>query len=448
MTVVAEGVFLVSLLNIVFSYYFLAMFQKPRGTRDFTPEEMFKRRFIEGLMRETFIRFGYQEVQTPTFEELKLFLAKSGSEIIDEIYSFEDKSGRKLALRPELTAPVIRFYVNQMQMKPKPLKLFYFGNCFRYDRPQMGRYREFKQAGCELIGADTPESYAELIALAYSLMDQVGLKNIRLNIGDLVVLSAMFKKIGLSDEKIGYLRPLIDKSQFNDVFSALIDFNVDEEDAKIFLENLQTSDVEKLSEYVRGDEKAETEMKQLEAVTSLLEKSFNVKVFNLKMSIVRGLDYYRGLVFEIEAESLGAESQLAGGGAYELVSLFGGKETPTMGFAVGFDRVILALENEKHMFPELNLEFFVIPVNEQMLNKTIEITQLLRKHGLRVDVDLKRRGVGRALKHADSLKAEKAVIVGPTELKENSVTVRDLRTGEQKKVLIKQLYAEVDKNRR
>ena len=119
------------------------MYQVPRGTRDFTPDEMQKRRYVEECMRNTFQKFGYKEIQTPTFETLELFTAKSGETIVNELYSFTDKSGRELALRPELTAPVMRFYVDKLQMEPKPLKLFYFGNCFRYDRPQKGRYREF-----------------------------------------------------------------------------------------------------------------------------------------------------------------------------------------------------------------------------------------------------------------------------------------------------------------
>jgi len=139
------------------------MYQIPRGTRDFTSTEMQKRLFVENKIRATFKKYGYNEVQTPVFEALELFTSKSGEGIINEIYSFQDKGGRNLALRPELTAPVIRLYIDRLQMESKPLKLFYFGNCYRYDRPQKGRHREFMQAGCELIGVDTPEGYAELI---------------------------------------------------------------------------------------------------------------------------------------------------------------------------------------------------------------------------------------------------------------------------------------------
>ena len=212
------------------------MLKKPRGTKDFTPEEMQKRKYIEECMKTTFRLFGYKEIQTPMFENLKLFTAKSGEEIIQEIYSFTDKGGRKLSLRPELTAPVIRFYVNKLQMNPKPLKLFYFGNCYRYDRPQKGRYREFRQAGCEIIGTDSPEAYAELIALAYKILKNVCLKEITLNIGNLSILSSMFDKLEISKEDQKQLIQLIDKSQFDDIFDVLKNFGINKEKANKFID--------------------------------------------------------------------------------------------------------------------------------------------------------------------------------------------------------------------
>ncbi|MCD6573425.1 MAG: ATP phosphoribosyltransferase regulatory subunit, partial [Thermoplasmata archaeon] len=143
------------------------MIGKPRGTRDFLPEDMAKRRWLEEKIRDVFQKYGYEEIATPTIEHLELFTLKSGEQIMEELYAFEDKGGRKLALRPELTAPVMRLYVEKLQMEAKPLKFFYFGNCFRYDRSQKARYREFWQFGCELIGSNRPEAIAELIAMAY-----------------------------------------------------------------------------------------------------------------------------------------------------------------------------------------------------------------------------------------------------------------------------------------
>ena len=414
------------------------MFKIPRGTRDFSIEDMQKRRYIEEGMRSTFQTFGYREIQTPTFETLELFTAKSGQEIIEELYSFKDKGGRDLALRPELTAPVIRFYVDKLQMEPKPLKLFYFGNCFRYDRPQKGRYREFRQAGCEIIGTDTPEAYAELIVLAYKILENSGIEDLRLNIGNLNILSLIFKQLKLTREQQKYLIPLIDKSLFEDVFDVLRDFGIKGEDANKFIEILQTPDVKIIKKYFK-DDSAIKEIGELEQILKLIEKAFGIKNYKVQMSIVRGLDYYKGLVFEIEAPILGAEKQLCGGGAYDLISLFGGKKTPSAGFAIGFDRTIVALESENYRFPKSQIDAYVIPLNEDIVDLAINIVQILRNEGFLVDLDLLRRGLGKSLKYASSIDVKKAIILGPKETKQNSVTVRDMETGEQKFIKIKDI---------
>lgn len=405
------------------------MYKIPRGTRDFSPEEMNKRNYIEKIMRKTFETFGYREVQTPTFESLELFTAKSGETILDEIYSFTDKSGRNLALRPELTAPVIRFYVEKLQMEPKPLKLFYFGNCYRYDRPQKGRYREFKQAGCEIIGTDTDEAYAELIALAYNILDKTGLKNLELKIGNLNILSSIFDQFKITKDQQKYMIPLIDKSLFEEVFDALRDFGVKNEDANILTELIQTSDIKKIEQFIK-EENAKKELIFFKKILSLLKECFGIN-YEIKMSIVRGLDYYKGIVFEIEAPLLGAEKQLCGGGAYDLVSLFGGKSTPTAGFAIGFDRTIVALESEEFKFPNQEIDVYVIPINYDMIQNSLKIVKEIRDSGFTVDIDLLRRGLSKSLKYANSINAKKIIIVGPDEMKNNSVIVRDMKTGEQ-----------------
>jgi histidyl-tRNA synthetase len=421
------------------------MFQVPRGTRDFTPDEMQKRRYLEHNMTTTFISFGYGEIQTPTFENLELFTAKSGESIINELYAFNDKGGRALALRPELTAPVIRCYVERLQMEPKPLKLFYFGNCYRYDRPQKGRYREFQQAGCEIIGTDTCEATAELLALAYTLLKNTGLKNIRMNIGNLTIISAIFKKLRLLKEDQKILLPLIDKSQLDDLKIALRDCNVSEEMIDTFLEVLQTSDINKIRLFIDDDPEAKTELTTMETILNLLKNAFHIKEYEIKLSIVRGLDYYTGLVFEIDAPVLGAEKQLCGGGSYNLVSLFGGTEVPTSGFAIGFDRTILALEEEEFLFSAPKLEVFVIPVNETMNTTAIQIVQELRSHGFSADFDQLRRGMGKSLKYADAKHAEKVIIVGPKELENKTVTIRDMKTGAQEIVALGDIQTKLKK---
>jgi histidyl-tRNA synthetase len=417
------------------------VYQIPRGTRDFTPDEMNKRSYVENTIKKTFESFGYREVQTPTFEHLELFTAKSGDAIIDELYSFQDKGGRNLALRPELTAPVMRLYVDKLQMEPKPLKLFYLGNCYRYDRPQKGRYREFTQAGCELIGTGTNEAYAELVALAYSLLKNVGLKNINLKIGNLNILKKVFYKLKLTQNQIRHITPLIDKSMFEDISSALKDFNTSELEIEQFLSFLQTNTIQELTNFVNGNNEALDEIKSMEKISVLLQESFGIENFEINMGIVRGLDYYKGLVFEIEAPSLGAEKQLCGGGAYELISLFGGKESPTSGFAIGFDRTIVALETEKYDFPKTGMDVYIIPVHEGCMKKGLEIVQNLRNNNIRTDIDLLNRGMGKCLKYASSISAKFVFILGERELEQETVTVRNMQDGEQESVKFKDIIS-------
>ena len=395
---------------------------------------MEKRRHLEHLIRSTFLSYGYREIQTPTFEELQLFTAKSGDAIIDELYSFQDKGGRSLALRPELTAPVMRCYVEKLQMEPKPLKLFYFGNCYRYDRPQKGRYREFQQAGCELIGTNTPEAQAELIALAYNILSSSGLRNITLRIGNLTLLKGMFDDLHLSPDQQQQLIPLIDKGEFEEVRLLLDDFQLSQDNATFLLELLQTTKLSKLQQLIESRDVLQEELNHLSKLLDLLISAFNLPHCALNLAIVRGLDYYKGMVFEIEAPALGAEKQLCGGGAYELVPLFGGRDTPTAGFAIGFDRTLLALELEQHAFPKPRLDAFVIPVTEDMIKPALTLTQNIRREGFTVDMDLMRRGIGKNLKYASSLNASKTLILGPDEYQQHSVTLRDMKTGGQQTI--------------
>jgi histidyl-tRNA synthetase len=323
-------------------------------------------------------------------------------------------------------------------MEPKPLKLFYFGNCYRYDRPQKGRYREFKQAGCEIIGPATPEAYAELISLAYTLLKKSGIRNLKLKIGNLTILSTIFNDLNLTKKQQKYLIPLIDKTLFDDVIEALKDFGIDQKKSEMLIEILKTDDINIIKKFIKN-EIAIKELEKLVTILKLLENSFEIKDFQIQMSIVRGLDYYKGLVFEIEAPILGAEKQLCGGGAYELISLFGGRDSPSAGFAIGFDRTIVTLESENYKFPETKIDVYIIPLSEDIIKIGIDIAQILRNQGLNVDLDLLRRGLGKSLKYASSINAKKVIIIGQDEYKQESVTIRDMDTGEQKLVKIKNI---------
>lgn len=417
----------------------VVVFDIPRGTRDFSPEEMQKRRFLENKLRKVFESYGYQEVQTPTFEHLDLFTEKSGDQIIEEIYSFTDKGGRKLALRPELTAPVIRFYVDKLQMNPKPLKLFYFGNCFRYDRPQKGRYREFMQAGCELVGTDKPEAIAELISMAYSLVTQVGLQQVNLQIGDLSLLKQLFACFDVSSDVQSQLIPAIDKEEFEEVEHVLLTAGFSEDKVSDFVSILQSSDLSCIKSVLPDDARTNELVLRFQEVFSLLKTAFQIESIQLNLGIVRGLDYYSGIVFEIEAPQLGAEKQICGGGEYELISLFGGRETPTAGFALGFDRTLLAMQLEHQTIPKESLDYYIVPFDDDIISQAMSIAQKLRAKKCSVDIDLMRRGVGKALKYANSRNTRYALIIGPDEIEKKSVTMKEMESGDQRLVPIKDL---------
>jgi len=393
------------------------MVQKPRGTRDFTPEEMRKRRKLEAKMREIFEKYGYEEIATPTIEHLELFTMKSGEEIIEETYAFEDKAGRKLALRPELTAPAMRMYVEKFQMEPKPLKFYYFGNCFRYDRPQKGRYREFWQFGCELIGSDNPEAIAELIALAYNLLKEVGLKNLVLRIGNLDILRHFLDEMGANSPEI---MRLIDKKDF--------------ESLKKEMENFQ-----KFEKFIEIKKVEEIEYKEAERMKEIFEflEEFSIP-YNIDLSIARGLDYYIGIVFEIDAPRLGAEKQICGGGEYSLVPLLGGKKVPTAGFAIGFDRTLLALEMEGFEFEKEEKPIYVAYI-ENMQREAIRIVNKLRKKGIKAEMDLMRRSISKSLDYANRKGMRKAIIVAPDEWKKGLVLVKNMEKGSQEEVKINEI---------
>ena len=420
------------------------MINKPRGTRDFLPEDMDKRIHLEDKIKKSFEKYGFRQIETPIFENLELFTAKSGEGIIGELYDFEDKSGRKLSLRPELTAPVIRSYVEKLQMEPKPIKLFYFGNCYRYDRPQKGRYREFKQAGCEIIGTDKPEAISELISLAYNILRESGLKNFILNIGNLDLLSYFFKELNLSNDQIKDILPLIDKSDFEILFETLLGFNISKDQINRFIEILRSDKSGEILDLIKSNE-LEFIKNNFEETLKLLKNNYKIP-YNFKLGIVRGLDYYKGTVFEIEAPSLGAEKQICGGGSYELIHIFEGKDTPTSGFALGFDRILLVLENENYNFPSKFLDAYIIPINYDMMEKSIEILNILRENNIRSDIDLLRRGIGKSLKYASSLNVKKSIIIGPKDIQNDSVTVRDMKTGFQKSIKIGDVIKFIQKN--
>ncbi|MCD4841704.1 MAG: histidine--tRNA ligase [Methanosarcinales archaeon] len=392
---------------------------KPRGTRDFLPKDTRKRRYIENKLRQTAKRWGYNEIKTPTFEHIELFTLKSGEGILGEIYNFKDKGEREIALRPELTAPVIRLYVSELQRAPRPIKLYYFDNCFRYERPQKGRFREFWQFGAEIIGSPRPEADAEVIALACRMLHEAGVDG-ELHVGHLGIIRTLFE--GLDTDTQGQIMRLVDKKDDKGLEDYLEEIDADiEMRRKLFeLIGLTGSSAVDEAKALLGD------IEELATFRTLLELLDTHGLdYTVNFGIARGLDYYTGMVFEIYSSGLGAQNQVCGGGSYRLAHLFGGKEVESTGFALGFDRVMEVCTTEP-----LVEDRAVVVCFDETRKDGMRIADSLREHII-VDVDVMGRSFSAQLKFANTVRARWAVIVGEDEVVQGKVALKDMESGKQ-----------------
>jgi histidyl-tRNA synthetase len=404
------------------------MLQRPRGTRDFLPEEMERRRAVEAILRDRAARWGYREVCTPEFEELELFTIRSGAGIIGEIYAFEDKGGRKMALRPEITAPVLRMFVNEAKVLPKPLRWFYFADCFRYERPQKGRYRQFWQFGVELIGADTPRADAEAILLADELLRAAGVPS-DIHVGHLAPMKHLLS--GLDPEAQAKAMTFLDKRDFEGLAGFLN--GIGRRDLEGRLRDLAHARTLDELFAIAGDL---PEKERITKVVQILDR--NGLDYTLDFGIARGLDYYTGMVFEGFAPNLGAENQVLGGGAYRLAHLFGGDDVPSCGFAIGFDRLMVSLGEAKVSRP---VRVAVCSTEEGRI-RAFEVAKAFREKGICAELDLLDRNLGAQMAHA-AKSADYAAIVGKREVETGTVTLKNLGSGEQKAIPLADAVAEV-----
>ncbi|WP_067052240.1 histidine--tRNA ligase [Methanofollis ethanolicus] len=404
------------------------MLQKPRGTRDFLPDEMAQRRTAEATMREAVGRWGYGEVCTPTFEHLELFTMRSGENIKQEMYVFEDKSGRQMTLRPEVTASVSRMYVNEGRSIAKPIRWYYVADCFRYERPQKGRYRQFWQFGVELIGADSAAADAEVIMVADDLLRSVGL-DYDLKVGFLAPMKHLLSGVepSLQRQVMAYL----DKRDMDGLKGCL------ETCGQVDLEDSLTGLVS-----CRGPAEAFEicgDIPEKERVEGIFRVLDGEEIdYTVNFGIARGLDYYTGMVFEGFAHNLGAENQVLGGGNYRLAQLFGGDDAPSCGFAIGFDRVMVSLGD----YP-LKKDPVVAVLSQPGLEAAaFGVARTLRAAGIRAEVNLLGRGMGAQLAHAAKA-ADYACIIGQREAEAGTVTLKDLHSGEQREMKPDEAIVEV-----
>jgi histidyl-tRNA synthetase len=406
--------------------------KKPRGTRDFSFAEMEDRKHVEETISGAFECFGYRRILTPTFEHVELFAQKSGEEITEHMYVFEDKGGRKICLRPEATASVCRMYSEELRDMRLPLRLYYYCPMFRYERPQKGRYREFWQLGLELLGAKNAEADAEVILLAYDSLKKLGLL-FELEVGHVGVLRGLMNDLGIKADVQDKATAAIDKGD-RDALMYLTESAV-----LLELVDLKGSvDVISKAEKLLGEYKtAAAALAELKDVLSWLD--IVAVPYKVNLGIARGLEYYTGMVFEMRVPALAAQNQICGGGRYDkLIELFSGLSVPAVGFAFGFDRVMNAVEHQKIELPKKRIDVVVAPVNEEVRKDAFRIAAGLRDT-LCVDLDVMGRKLPKILDYAGDVKARYVLIIGPADLKDGKATLRNMDDGKQEIVGLKEL---------
>ena len=418
---------------------------------------MKRRLALEHLLEDVAQRHGFSRVQTPVFESLDLFTAKSGPGVIGQLYAFQDKGERELTLRPELTAPVMRMVAEEMRQDTKPLRLSYYGQCYRYEEFKTGRYREFFQYGIELIGASGPLAEAEVLATAVNMLHASGLQGWEIRIGHVGVLKDALSGLGLSGEvdtktgepPIASAMRLLDKgddSGLADLFNAhgLDPSNTEPLRALASLEG-GAETIGPARELLSSMDGVSLEaLDELEmTLTALAALAPAPPALAVDLTVARGLDYYTGMVFEVKVAELGGEGQVLGGGSYKLLHLFGLPDLdPCCGFGLGFDRVLLALEaqaeaagREEAVPGETDSRPYIAiaPLKADHL-PLLPLVASLRESGARVELLLTRKNYGRVIKWTEGIGASHLLVVKPEDLTAGTGRLIDFKTGDRSDV--------------
>jgi histidyl-tRNA synthetase len=419
-------------------------FQTVRGMRDLLGEEAQTFTYVITKARETAILFGFKEAITPHVEPLELLSAKSGDEIRQRMFIFEDLGGRKVALRPEFTASIARLATTALKTEPKPLRLFSVGTVYRYDEPQRGRYREFWQSNFELLGSNKPEADTEIVLLTNRFMRAIGLQGYAFKIGHIGVIRGILSQDGVEEKTQNAVLQRMDKKEYDLALKL-----VESEKCRATLQGLidikgkdWRDTVEQIKTLVAGYEKAKAAAENLSEILTLITASAELSL-TVEPAFARGLEYYTGMIFELYIPQL--EIALGGGGRYDrLIEAFGGEPTPAVGCAHGIDRIAIALQTQNAtLSTKQEKRVVVIPITESVKTEALKITQSLREGGVSAEFEVMGRKMGKALEDADKRNLDCAVIVGERELKEGTVVVKDLKKREQTTVSIAGLLEKI-----
>lgn len=413
----------------------------PRGTKDITPKDVYKWHYIEKKFREICALYGYEEIRTPIFEHTEVFARSVGdtTDVVQkEMYSFTDRGDRQLSLKPEGTAGVIRSFIeNKMYADTQPTKLYYITPCFRYERPQAGRQRQFHQFGIEVLGSDGPSVDAEVISLAVQFFNEMGLKNLSVNINS----------VGCPKCREEYNRKL--KEYLDKKVDVLCETCLERKDKNPMRvidcknphckENLQ--DIPFMIDHLCEDCKDHFDKLQ----TYLKEMDINYVV---DKTIVRGLDYYKKTAFEIISNDIGSQSTVCGGGRYDgLVEMLGGpKGISGIGFALGAERLLLTLENNNiEIENPKSTDIYIATIGDAAKTKSFKLIKDLRTNHISADNDHLDKSLKAQFKYSDKLNAKYTVVIGDDELANDTATLKNMKTSEQTTIKLSELVDELKK---
>lgn len=398
--------------------------QAPKGTKDVLPYEVYKWHYVEGIIREICALNGYREIRTPAFEHTELFergVGETTDVVQKEMYTFEDKGGRSITLKPEGTSPAVRAFIeHSMFNEPQPTKIYYFTPCFRYEKPQSGRLREHHQFGVEAFGTPDSSVDAEIINIAMTLYRRLGVKNLEIRINSVGCPECRREYNRKLKE---YLAPKLEnlcetcRDRYNKNPMRIIDCK--EEKCKE-----QLTDVPYMLDNICDD--CREHFEGLKHSLEILGLEYIVDP-----KIVRGLDYYTKTAFEIVSKDIGAQGTVCGGGRYDgLIEECGGPSTPGIGFGLGLERLLLIVENQGVEIPKPPyMDVYIANLGEAAAGESLKQVNILRNYGIKADKDFMGRSLKAQMKYANKINARYVVIIGEEEIKNNKVKVKDMRNG-------------------
>ena len=410
--------------------------QKPKGTQDILPGDSAKWQYVENVARETFKKYNYGEIRTPMFEHYEVISRSVGDTtdiVTKEMYDFHDKGDRHITLRPEGTAPVVRSYVENKLFAPevqKPVKVYYIGSMFRYERPQAGRLREFHQLGVECFGSKNPATDVETIAMAYQLFNTLGIKDVTLHLNSL----------GNTESRLAYRQALIDYlTPIRESLSKDSQRRLDENplrvlDSKEKEDKVAVENAPSILDYLDEESQA-----HFDEVRTMLD-SLNIP-YVIDTNMVRGLDYYNHTIFEFITTIDKSELTICAGGRYDsLVEYFGGPETAGFGFGLGLERLLLVIDKQGIELPvEESLDVYIAVLGSGANGKALELVQAIRYQGFKAERDYLGRKIKAQFKSADTFKAKTVITLGESEVESGQVNVKNNATREEVTVSFEEL---------